>query len=547
MSLLEILGRVRRTLKSAVGATYVHVMLYDAALGAFVLLPADSLLASVRAAAQTAFDKLGGRTAPNGLRRVDASRCGAVHEAVSVADVVNVADVTTDARFSGPADWLAAQDLLDAALGVLVETTSMLAAPVVMESTGDVAAVILVTNKRAAAAEPVSPPSPPQHGAHAHSRSHGSELDSFASATEGDDAIDYDDGGVDSDTDWHGSDDRGSSPTGGGGPALASESWSAVRRASKHLTSMRRWSLAQRPATARSSVASPRLPAVQESARRVFASSSSAAMGARRSSLASRAARHSGVGKLALHGHELVLGREPPSRRPRRAAARASAVHSFSDRDVRVVAGLAASLALALEDRRLEFETLVGARDYTLLAAIRDPVRVFVDFISGIPLPGAAAARRAAAAAAAASSARSPQPLTPTGASGSTAGSPRSRIRSLAGGGVVCAMLLVHGSEVLSTTKSPVCPLVRRGLVAQQPCDSSRCASAPPPRPPPLQVVSETDKTVATASWSSPLESGIRYFNLPVATRAIFIVTMRDGSALGWAGVNLFTPEQVRC
>ena len=40
--------------------------------------------------------------------------------------------------------------------------------------------------------------------------------------------------------------------------------------------------------------------------------------------------------------------------------------------------------------------------------------------------------------------------------------------------------------------------------------------------------------------------SPIRYFNLPAATRAVFNLALRDGTALGWAGVNLFTPEQAR-
>lgn len=54
------------------------------------------------------------------------------------------------------------------------------------------------------------------------------------------------------------------------------------------------------------------------------------------------------------------------------------------------------------------------------------------------------------------------------------------------------------------------------------------------------------DRHVGSAGWGSPLVSPIRYFNLPAATRAVFNLALRDGTALGWAGVNLFTPEQAR-
>lgn len=452
MSLAEVIGRVRRTLKSALGATYAHVLLYDASAGELVLLPVDGPAGSVAGAA-AALEKLGGVAGQNGLRRISAARCGALYEAITTADVVCVADIAADA---GRPDWLAAQDLLDAALCLIVETSSLVAAPVILESTGEVAAVILVTNKRSL--RPESPSASSATPAHRHTRSLSSEAAYAAAALTG---VDDDDAALGEDSyaqDGEWSEDAEAaghaSFIGGGGGAEGS---SALHRTTGHLSSMRRWTMSRastavsaRPSSA---AAARHSMTAAASARLGFAATASGGIGGRRSSggasgPGSLSASASGALESAARGG---TGSRTPLRVTRAAAA------AFSERDSRVVVGVAAALALALEDRGLEFETLVGALEYTLLAAVRDPVRVFVDTVSGVPMPGRRRRRNS-------SEVRSPRSPAAAGGGGSASAagaSPRAVRPRIVAGSVVCEMLLVHGSEVLSTTTSSAAQLVR--------------------------------------------------------------------------------------
>ena len=226
------------------------------------------------------------------------------------------------------------------------------------------------------------------------------------------------------------------------------------------------------------------------SARQSFSATAAPGFGARRGS-------GSGIGGLGGGGGPVVLGREPPTVRRPKPPVRAArpAAPSFSERDATVVAGIAAELALALEDRSLEFETLVGAREYTLLAAVRDPVRVFVDAVSGIELSGGRRRRSSSSA-----SARAPLTLSPGagGSAGSTTGggSPLTSRSRLSSTGVVCAMLLVHGSEVLSTSTSAVGALVSLCLERLHTLAPRTLPSPSPHR--------RWPRSLGTATWAAP-------------------------------------------
>lgn len=530
MSLAEVIGRVRRTLKSVAGATYAHVLLHDAPSGEFVLLSADAGAASAGSAASAAaIAALGGSVGPNCLSRIPAARCGALYQALATEDVVSVADVTADARFlESGSDWPTAHDLLDAALRMAAETSSLLAAPVVVGSSGAVAAVILVTNKRPpwpSEAPSAAAAAAPRGGGHSRGYSADSAAatpsvssdatpSGAATATPGQhggDTADPDAGfddtglGFASDADWLEDDAAVAAAAGGTAAVLhggagggAVESWSSARRATQHLTTMRRWTMARRasasvtarPSTRHSSGVVLGSGGGMASARQSFSATAAPGFGARRGS-------GSGIGGLGGGGGPVVLGREPPTVRRPKPPVRAArpAAPSFSERDATVVAGIAAELALALEDRSLEFETLVGAREYTLLAAVRDPVRVFVDAVSGIELAGGRRRRSSSSA-----SARATLTLSP-GAGGSAGsstggGSPLTSRSRLSSTGVVCAMLLVHGSEVLSTSTSAVGALVSLCLERLHTLAPRTLPSPSPHR--------RWPRSLGTATWAAP-------------------------------------------
>jgi hypothetical protein len=214
-------------------------------------------------------------------------------------------------------------------------------------------------------------------------------------------------------------------------------------------------------------------------------------------------------------------------------------VGSFTPRDEEIVAGLSEALAMALDDRRVELETIISSRNFTPLVDIPDYFRVQLNTVIHVPLPGskpgsalpptpthagsaAAAAAAAAAPGGAGSVTSTHNMLHPVArmqaakAAASDAEVPRVAVTSKVVGQVTVTATVYHGSQPLGETRS---------------------------EPAPLQ--GEVDRVAGCAAWNSHMALLMRYCNLPLAARVIFNVTYRDGSPVGWAGCNVFTAQQV--
>jgi hypothetical protein len=446
MSLVEVIARVRRTLKASLDVEHAHILLHDATSGHFVLMPHDAPATS-STSVLSLVERLGGSIASSGLFRLLVEKCGALAQAIATGDIVAINDTSTAEQFvSGETGWKLAHALLDQILGIAAGTASFLVAPVILGSS-HIAALIFVTNKRA-----------PHEGDDGDGSRASQSGPSSASTPTGSRVheADYSDWGAMSDDESGGVDhDVLEEDLGDASPdarSRAAHGWHTSRRV-RYLTSMRTWSLQRKVGVKHTS------------------GTVDSAAGKRLSfSVVNPLSK-----ALALVPHDVrrgvVLGKPPPTRIKRHAKA---AAYPFSDRDVRVVAGVAAELALSLEDRMLECSTLIGEREYTVVAALRDFVRVHVDLVSGVEVPANASVYTLRPAS---HRDREGQKLTHDATGGSPASAHRvtsyaelvngttmqQPVLQRSAGCLNISLLLVHGSQVLSATVGQPAELVRRG------------------------------------------------------------------------------------
>lgn len=614
---------------------------------------ADKVTVEAAAAAARA---LGGRPTNDGYVRLPAAACGALEYCLSRQEALFSDDIRADPRFTNAmppsasaasvaadrglalGSWSAQQKHIDALAGLPDRTRSLAVAPVV-DGAGAVLAILFVANKMSIAGKP------------APSAAGGASSASTALALPGGKAAAGGDGDDDDEEGDEGGDGVGDLPrtsiggrtrpsTGGGALAAASSSGfdaddddaedaagggvgGRVSHVSsgknRRLTGLRTWTLQQEAAAVRKSGAGLLMGS----------GAAAGAVGGAGGAAARGAAAAGGAGGSSVSGSSAGGGAAT-----RRDTSYTDApVGTFSMRDEEIVAGMAEALAMALDDRRVELETVFSSKSFTPLVDVRDYFRLQLNSVIHVPLPGAKAGSAIPQAAAgggaggpdgasggaggggaggggAAAKRGSSRALLPasrvkaaTAAAASEDSVPRIAVSHKVVGNVSVAAALYHGSTVMAETKSDLAPMqAELDRVAGACTWNTNLAMMV--RDQQLLAVnqlagrgglrcffSQPDRTVSLTRFAQhsgasqhvfcccpahvtgivclplsgaalcftpvlllpmfPLPScptrrlQVRFCNLPLASRVIFNVSYKDGTPVGWAGVNVFTAQQV--
>jgi Phosphoinositide 3-kinase family, accessory domain (PIK domain)/Phosphatidylinositol 3- and 4-kinase/Phosphoinositide 3-kinase C2 len=234
------------------------------------------------------------------------------------------------------------------------------------------------------------------------------------------------------------------------------------------------------------------------------------------------------------------------------------------------------ALAMALDDRRVELETIISSRNFTPLVDITDFFRVQLNSVIHVPLPGSKPGSavvnegdKNANNGGSGSSSGSGDSSQATAANGAKLKSSKSGRNLIVGGndsaGVnrsVSAesddssssgpkasggMQLRAAKAAASDAEIPSVAVTAKsvGQVSVSVCLYHGSAPLAETRSENASLQAEKDRVAGSAMWNMNLSLGVRFCNLPLAARVIFNVTYKDGSPVGWAGCNVFTAQQV--
>jgi phosphatidylinositol-4,5-bisphosphate 3-kinase len=548
LSVAEVAGRVRRVVKPVLDAGLVEVFLFDhtkaellipsiagrnappeqqaatkpgviavgpAAKAGYSGMGGESAIPVARSESTiemlestSAMQELGGRSVGNGYVRVPLCCAGFLREVVMSLETMFSDRMRDDERFQRerseaaaqamllgmyPApivgSWAQQQTKIDRLLGNEQPTTSILAAPV-LDGDGLVLGLIVVMNKN---------PRPPKVAAVA-SMPLGSmgigrtkSLAAAAASAASTRNLVTDDNNIATGMDEEDRVLSQEAAAGGGDSAEAGDTAAASgseRRKSRRLTNMRTWTL-QGTARKSSSIMESDLGSLDENSTRV----------------------HPAV--TAADAHNIAT----PVAQP------------FTGRDTDIVVGVCEALARALDDRRVELDTLTGALEFTPLSTVIQYFRVQVGAISNVPIPGAKAHPNANGDHYPGELHTSPQlqsiPSSPAmlksvssrhsmHSPGLNAMQPPSAMGKEMGKLIVSVSLYHGGQELQNASSDPV------GLFGNTP-----------------------DSAFGNAAWNTNIALLVRWCNLPIATRVIFNIYYLNGTPVGWAGCNLFTAQRV--